>query len=87
MTNKILWAAAACLLGLGAACGGASMGEQCETSGATSDECEDGLVCAKASDVAEVLTCQKLCTADADCQATEQCNGVTGTSLKSCRPK
>jgi hypothetical protein len=88
MTKKILWAMMASALGLAAACGGeASIGEACETAGAADGECEDGAVCGQSGEVGTILLCQKLCTVDADCQLTEKCNGISGSSLKGCRPK
>lgn len=88
--KKIRWAITAGALVLvftAAACGGvADIGEACETPGATSEECEDGSVCGQAGDVGNIYLCQKLCTVQTDCQMTESCNGISGTSLKGCRP-
>lgn len=65
------------------ACGAAGLGETCDKEGAT-DPCDDGLVCGK--EVDSSLRCQKLCTVQTDCAATEECNGMSG-SLKGCRAK
>ena len=48
------------------------------------DECETGAVCTNVSDA---LTCRKVCTDQTQCASTENCNGVSGTSTKSCQPK
>jgi hypothetical protein len=61
---------------------GAKIGETCKTAG--SDECESGAICTNDS---TALTCRKTCTTDAECASTEQCNGVSGTNIKSCQPK
>ena len=88
MTKRIRWAMAACALALATACGGeADIGEACETAGAADGECEDGAVCGQSGDVGTILLCQKLCTEQADCQLTESCSGISGSSLKGCRPK
>ena len=71
-------------LGLAAiACGSkGALGDGCDTpSGA--DECESGLLCTNG----ETNTCLKECTDQDQCAATENCNGVSGGSLKSCQPK
>jgi len=71
---------------LGAACGGAEIGEACETPGET-DECVDGAVCIQAVS-GQDPTCFKVCASDADCNPnTEACNGVEGSNLKACRLK
>lgn len=73
------------LLALLLGCGGTSaLGEACDTAGSV-DECETGAVCT--NDTSEVLTCRKVCTDQAQCASTENCNGVSGTSTKSCQPK
>jgi hypothetical protein len=69
------------------ACGGESaLGEECGESG-VEGECEEGSVCGAPGDTGEVLECLKVCTVQEDCAATEECNGVSGTSVKGCRPK
>lgn len=73
------------LLFLLAACGGkGELGESCDQAGGA-DQCVDGAVCTNLSDGA--LTCLKMCTVQEDCLANENCNGVSGTSIKSCQPK
>jgi hypothetical protein len=82
-----LMSAAACLVltVIVAGCsGGNKIGESCTKQGDT-NECVNDAVCAK--DTANILKCLKICTSQADCQATESCNGVEGSSLKACRIK
>lgn len=78
------------LVGFGAlnvaACGGAEVGEECDTSGNT-DECVENAVCGDSGDNTGVLKCLKVCVDQADCAADEECNGVSGGSLKGCRLK
>jgi hypothetical protein len=72
------------MLALG--CGGeAALGEECEVEGAEG-ECEEGAVCGKPDDT-EAPLCLKVCEDQVDCAADEDCNGVSGTSIKGCRPK
>lgn len=88
MMKTIRWVFTAGALALATACGGAAdIGEACETPGAASGECEDGAVCGQAGNVGDIYLCQKLCTVQADCQLTETCSGISGSSLKGCRPK
>jgi hypothetical protein len=61
------------------------VGEECDESGKTEDECESGGVCGK--NPAGALVCLKICTDQAQCAATEDCNGVEGTNVKGCRLK
>jgi hypothetical protein len=80
----VLWMS---ILGV-AACGGeAARGEECGESGVQEGECEAGSVCGTPGDDAELLECLKVCVDQADCPATEECNGVSGSSAKGCRPK
>jgi len=72
------------LVGLIACGGGAAVGESCDTEG-NADECESGAVCAK--NESDVLQCLKVCASQTDCAAEEECNGITGSSLKACRSK
>lgn len=65
------------------ACGAAGLGEACDKEGST-EPCDDGLVCGK--ETSGALRCQKLCTAQTDCAADEECNGMSG-NLKGCRKK
>lgn len=61
------------------------LGESCDESGKTDGQCESGGVCGKNS--AGALLCLKVCTDQAQCATTEDCNGVEGSSIKGCRPK
>lgn len=67
-----------------AGCASAEIGDTCDTSGST-DECVDGAMCTQLSDGNNV--CRKTCTDDTSCGADEQCNGVSGSSKKTCQPK
>lgn len=68
-----------------AGCGGTGeLGEGCDTPGVTTDECVEGTVCSNQSDGEAV--CRKLCTEQAQCGEGENCNGISGSSLKSCQP-
>jgi hypothetical protein len=62
----------------------AKVGETCDKEGAT-EGCESNAACGKNPNGA--LVCQRLCTDQAQCAATESCNGLTGSSLKTCRVK
>lgn len=63
------------------------VGEECDESGKVDGECEDGLVCGQSADSSASLKCLKQCTDQSQCAAGEDCNGVSGTSIKGCRPK
>lgn len=71
------------LLFLLCGCGGAEIGEGCDDTG-SSDECVDGAVCTN-EDGGSV--CRAMCDEQEDCPAAHDCNGVSGTSIKSCQPK
>jgi len=62
-------------------CGSADIGEQCDTAGSV-DECVDGAICT--NDTAN--TCRAVCVEQADCPVDYSCNGVSGSSTKSCQP-
>lgn len=64
------------------ACGGADVGEECDTPGST-DECVDGAICTNSS---AGNFCREICDTDADCPMGLGCNGISGTSIKSCQP-
>ena len=66
------------------ACGGAKIGEACDKPGST-DPCESGAVCGK--DTSGATVCLKTCTQQSDCAATQECNGIEGSSAKGCRTK
>ena len=68
---------------------GAPMGyctQPCQTAGSTS-ECPSGGLC---TDVtlggATMRICARICQNQSDCRTGYQCNGVSGSSVKSCRP-
>jgi hypothetical protein len=63
-------------------CGGAEVGESCDEAGST-DECEDGAICTNEN---ESAVCRLLCKDTVECPPAHSCNGVSGTSLKSCQP-
>jgi hypothetical protein len=69
---------------LAAGCGSAKIGEACTKPGST-DVCESGAVCSK--DSSNATLCLKICTQQSDCAATQECNGVEGSSIKGCRTK
>jgi hypothetical protein len=85
VASSVKWLSVALLLALGVACsGGKAIGETCTSEGSTS-ECESSAVCAK--DTSDVIKCLKVCVDKSACGATEECNGVTGSSIKACRIK
>jgi hypothetical protein len=64
-------------------CGGeSSLGESCDTSGSL-DECESGTICTMLNGN---KTCYKICVDQTDCPAGWNCNGVPGSTIKSCQP-
>jgi hypothetical protein len=58
------------------------IGEACDKSGAVS-ECVDSAICTTDS---RGTYCRQRCTDTAQCVVPEQCNGVSGTNIKSCQP-
>lgn len=71
-----------------AGCGGpGALGEECDSTGLTTDECEDGAICGKYKDDTEDLVCLQICNDHAQCNqaAGESCNGVDGSNIKGCR--
>ena len=78
--RRIFMALALCAL---AGCDDGAIGEECDEAGQT-DDCEDGLVCTNEGDGA---VCRPLCKEHEDCPSSEDCNGVSNTSLKSCQPE
>lgn len=56
----------------------------CTTSGST-DQCPEASVCDAISGTA--ITCVKTCSTKADCRSDQDCNGVSGSSIKACKPK
>lgn len=64
------------------ACGGADIGEACDTSGSM-DECVGGAICTNES-LGGV--CREVCDTHEECPVDHSCNGVSGSSTKSCQP-
>ena len=56
----------------------------CTVSGST-DECPDDSICDTVAGAA--LSCVKICKAAADCRTDLDCNGVSGSNIKACKPK
>jgi hypothetical protein len=68
-------------------CGGeGELGEECGEEGIEEGECAEGLICGKPDD-GSVLECLTICEEQADCPSDEECNGVSGSDRKACRPK
>ena len=65
------------------ACGGADLGEDCDDVGRTG-ECVSMAVCTNESGDRSV--CREICEEHEDCPMGYSCNGVSGTSTKSCQP-
>ena len=61
----------------------AAIGASCDTSGST-EECVTGGICDGSG---SGHTCRKICTTDAECSASEACNGVSSSTTKACKPK
>lgn len=58
--------------------------KSCTTTG-TTDGCPDGSICDAISGTA--ITCVKICKVAEDCRSDLDCNGVSGSSIKACKPK
>ena len=56
----------------------------CTTSGSTS-ECPENSVCDALSGT--MVSCVQICKSSADCRTDQDCNGVSGSSIKACKPK
>lgn len=56
----------------------------CTTSGST-DGCPEESICDAISGSA--LTCVKICKTADDCRSDLDCNGVSGSNIKACKPK
>jgi hypothetical protein len=65
------------------ACGSSEVGEECDDVG-SADECEDGAICT--TDRGGTV-CRRICDTNDQCPADHECNGVSGTNVKSCQPK
>ena len=86
MRKALVMMFVASLVGLVACSGG--KGDSCDEEGKVGGECDEGLVCGRAkSDGTGDLICLKQCVTPMDCGANEDCNGVSKTSLKGCRPR
>lgn len=66
-----------------AACGGAELGESCDSAGST-DECVDHAACT--NEEGDSSRCRALCEEKEECPSGYSCNGVSGTSRKTCQP-
>lgn len=75
------------VLGTLVACSDSDVGESCDEEGRVGGECVDGAVCGKGPGNSASLVCLAQCTNPGQCAANEDCNGVSGTSLKGCRKK
>lgn len=69
---------------VGACSSDGGVGDVCDKSGST-DGCVSGAICSNSS--TGTAYCRKTCVEQTDCAATESCNGVSGSNLKSCQPK
>jgi hypothetical protein len=68
------------------ACGEGEIGDACDEPGST-DECVDDAVCTNEnSDSDDENVCRQLCEEQEDCPDDLNCNGVSGSNLKSCQP-
>ncbi len=67
-------------------CGGAEIGEACQTRG-SQDECADGAVCDLQGTSGTEPVCLKVCKDSTECASTEDCNGVSGSNIKACTAK
>lgn len=76
---------AAALAALLVAACGASVGSACNEEGKIEGQCPSDGICGKNKQ--DQLVCLKICTDGAQCPAGEECNGVSKTNLKGCRPK
>lgn len=62
---------------------GGTCSKGCAEEGSSKD-CPGGSVCASHG---SVLLCSRICQSQGDCRAEYECNGLTGSSVKACRPK
>jgi hypothetical protein len=72
----------------GLTCNTSVPGGYCTTSCTTSgsqEQCPEGSVCDAISGSA--VTCVKICKTAEDCRADQDCNGVSGSNIKACKPK
>ena len=57
----------------------------CTFEGTQLQECPAGSICTSFGSAAQV--CANICTGDGSCREGLQCNGVSGSNVKSCKPK
>jgi len=79
------WRTLLLIVGVASCSGGAGIGDTCLSTG-TTDECVAEAICTD-EDSGDGSRCRKICTEHSDCDAGENCNGVSGSSTKSCQPK
>ncbi len=58
--------------------------KSCATPGSTA-ECPEASICDAVAGTA--MNCVKSCKTSADCRADQDCNGVSGSNTKACKPK
>ena len=58
--------------------------QACTMPGSTAD-CPEDSVCDAVSGAA--MSCVRICSTKADCRADLDCNGITGSNIKACKPK
>ncbi|MBS1122662.1 MAG: hypothetical protein H6Q90_4890 [Deltaproteobacteria bacterium] len=56
----------------------------CTTSGSTG-ECPEASICDAIAGTA--LACVRICKSATDCRSDQDCNGVSGSNIKACKPK
>lgn len=83
MFKRVRCSLALLLLVLANACGGAEIGESCDDPGSR-DECVDHAVCT--NEEGSTSRCRELCKEQEECPEAHSCNGISGSSLKSCQP-
>lgn len=69
-------------------CNTSVMGGYCTkacTSPGTTNECPDGSICDAIAGTA--IACVKICKSSGDCRSDQDCNGITGSNVKACKPK
>jgi hypothetical protein len=48
-------------------------------------ECPDGSICDAV--IGTQMSCVKVCSKGEDCRPDQDCNGITGSNIKACKPK
>lgn len=64
-------------------CGPGELGQACNDPG-SEEACVDGAICTNEN--GDDGSCREICTGQKDCRKGYSCNGVSGTSTKSCQP-